>query len=60
MYRVEKRILPVEFFLNIYSILQDINPKIGTDNSQVLSYDYFKAKENYSASVSVMTIIILS
>ena len=42
MYRVEKRILPVEFFLNIYSILQDINPKIGTDNSQVLSYDYFK------------------
>ena len=43
MYRVEKRIMPVEFFLNIYSMLQDINLKIGTDNSQVLYYDYFKA-----------------
>ena len=41
--RVEKRILPVKFFLNIYSMLQDINLKIGTDNTQVLSYDYLKA-----------------
>ena len=55
---MEKRILPVEFFLNIYSKLQDINLKIGTDNSQVLSYDYFKAKENYSASVSVILDIL--
>ena len=43
LYRVEKRILPVELFLNIYSMLQDINLKNGTDNSQVLSYDYSKA-----------------
>ena len=43
VYRVEKRILPVKFFLNIYSMLQDINLKIDTDNPQVLSYDYFKA-----------------
>ena len=31
-YRVEKRILPVEFFLNFYCMLQDINLKIGRDN----------------------------
>ena len=31
-YRVEKRILLVEFFLNSYSMLQDINLKIGADN----------------------------
>ena len=43
IYRVEKRILQVEFFLNIYSMLQDINLKIGTHNTQVLSYDYLKA-----------------
>ena len=34
-YRVEKRILPVEFFLNIYRMLQDIILKIGTDISYV-------------------------
>ena len=31
MYRVERQTLPVEFFLNFYRMLQDMNLKIGTD-----------------------------
>ena len=42
-YRVEQRTLPVEFFLNFYTLLQDISLKIGSDNTQVLSYDKIKA-----------------
>ena len=41
-------------------MLEDINLKIGTDNPQVLSYDDFDAKENYSPTVSVMTMIKVS
>ena len=37
-YRVEHQTLPVEFLLNFYCMLQDMNLKIGTDNPQVLSY----------------------
>ena len=42
-YRVAQQTLPVEFLLNCYRMLQDINLKIGTDNPLVLSYDMFKA-----------------
>ena len=42
-YRVEQQTLLVEFLLNCYRMLQDINLKIGTDNPLVLSYDMFKA-----------------
>ena len=42
-YRVEQQTLPVEFLLNFYRMLQDMNLKIGTDNPLVLSYDMIKA-----------------
>ena len=42
-YRVEHQTLPVEFLLNFYCMLQDMNLKIGTDNPLVLSYDMIKA-----------------
>ena len=42
-YRVEKRILPVEFFTYFYSMVQDINLKIGMDDPQILSYNAIKA-----------------
>ena len=35
---VENRILLVDFFVNFYSMLQDINMKIGIDDPQILSY----------------------
>ena len=43
IYRVEQQTLPVEFLLNFYRMLQDMNLKIGTDNPLVLSYDMIKA-----------------
>ena len=52
---MEQQTLPVEFFLNFYRMLQDMNLKIGTDNPLVLSYDMIKAWNIDSASVSVMT-----
>ena len=54
-YRVEQQTLPVKFFLNFYRMLQDMNLKISTDNSLVLSYDMNKAWNTDSALVSVMT-----
>ena len=44
LYRVEQWILPVEFFSNFYTMVQDTSLKIGTDNPQVLSYDGIKAQ----------------
>ena len=41
-YRVEHQTLPVEFFLNFYCILEDMNMKIGTDDPLVLTYDIIK------------------
>ena len=41
--RVEKRILPVGFFVNFYSMDEDISLKIGIDDPYVLSYDKIKA-----------------
>ena len=38
-YRVEHQTLPVEFFLNFYRMLQDMNLKIGTDYPLFLSCD---------------------
>ena len=55
VYRVEQQTLPVEFLLNFYRMLQDMNLKIGTENALVLSYDIIKAWNIDSASVSVMT-----
>ena len=43
VYRVEQQTLPVEFLLNFYHMLQDMNLKIGTDNSLVLSCDEIKS-----------------
>ena len=54
-YRMEQQTLPVDFLLNFYRMLQDMNLKIGTDNPLVLSYDMNKAWNIESASVSVMT-----
>ena len=50
MYRVEQQTLPVEFLLNFYRMLQNMNLKMDTDNYLVL-----KAWNIDSASVSVMT-----
>ena len=51
-YRVEKRILPVEFYVYFYSMVHDINLKIGINDPQDLSYDTIKALNIESASVS--------
>ena len=40
---MEQQTLPVDFLLNFYRMLQDMNLKIGTDNPLVLSYDVIKA-----------------
>ena len=42
LYRVEQQTLPVEFFLNFYRMLQDMNLKFDTDNPLGLSYDMIK------------------
>ena len=55
LYRVEQQTLPVEFFLNFYHMLQDMNLKIDTDNYLVLSYEMIKAWNIGSTSVSSMT-----
>ena len=55
LYRVEHQTLPVEFFLNFYRILEEMNMKIGTDDPLVLSYDIIKGWNIDSASVSIMT-----
>ena len=59
-YKVEKRILPVEFFVYFYSMVQDINLKIGIYDPQVLSNDIIKAQKIDSASVLMMTIIMVT
>ena len=43
MYRVSHRTLPLEFFLNFYGMLKDMNLKISTDDLQDLSYTRNKA-----------------
>ena len=37
-YRVEKQILLVEFFVYVYSMVHDINLKIGIDDMTLTSY----------------------
>ena len=59
-YKVEKRILSVEFFVYFYSMVQDINLKIGIYDPQVLSNDIIKAQKIDSASVLMMTIIMVT
>ena len=42
LYRVGHQTLPVDFLLNFYCMLQDMNLKIGPDNPLVLSYEMIK------------------
>ena len=58
-YRVENRILPVEVFVYFYSMVQDINLKIGIDDPQALLYHTIKVQNIDSTSVSVITIIMV-
>ena len=58
-YRVENRILPVEVFVYFYSMVQDINLKIGIDDPQALLYHTIKVQNIDSVSVSVITIIMV-
>ena len=60
LYRVDQRTMPVEFFFNFYTMLQDISLKIGTDYPQVLSYDKIRAWNIDSALVSVKIKIIVT